>query len=63
MECIQYVTNDKGEKVAVQIDLRKHGDLWEDVYDTPVARRRAKEPRESLDSVKARLMKQSKLNG
>ena len=63
MEGIQYVTNDKGEKVAVQIDLRKYGDLWEDMYDTLIARKRAKEPRESLTSVKARLIKQSKLNG
>jgi RNase adaptor protein for sRNA GlmZ degradation len=63
MEGIQYVTNDKGERVAVQIDLRKYGDLWEDVYDTLIARKRAKEPRESLDSVKKRLIKQSKLNG
>jgi len=63
MEGIQFVTNDKGEKVAVQIDLRKYGDLWEDVYDSLMARKRAKEPRESLDTVKARLIKQRKLNG
>ncbi len=63
MEGIQYVTNDKGEKVAVQIDLRKYGDLWEDVYDSLTARKRSKEPRESLDSVKTRLIKQRKLNG
>jgi hypothetical protein len=63
MEGIQYVMNDKGEKVAVQIDLRKYGDLWEDVYDTLIARKRVKEPRESLESVKARLIKQSKLKG
>ncbi|HTY26416.1 MAG TPA: hypothetical protein VMC85_25035 [Desulfomonilaceae bacterium] len=62
MEGIQFVTNDKGEKVAVQIDLRKYGDLWEDVFDTLTARKRAKEPRESLDSVKERLIKQKKLN-
>jgi hypothetical protein len=63
MEGIQFVMNDSGERVAVQIDLRKHGDLWEDVYDSLTARERAKEPRESLDSVKARLIKQRKLNG
>lgn len=63
MEGIQFVTNDKGERVAVQIDLRKYGDLWEDVYDSLTARKRAKEPRESLDSVKARLIEQRKLNG
>ena len=63
MEGIRFVTNEKGERVAVQIDLRKYGDLWEDIYDSLAARERAKEPRESLDSVKARLIRQRKLNG
>ena len=63
MQGIQYVTNDKGERVAVLIDLRKHGELWEDIYDTLTDRRRASEPRESLDSVKERLRKQGKLDG
>ena len=63
MEGIRFVTNDEGEKVAVQIDLRKYGELWEDVYDSLTARKRVKEPRESLDSVKKRLIKQKKLNG
>jgi hypothetical protein len=63
MEGIQFLTNDKGERVAVQIDLRKYGDLWEDVYDSLTARRRSTEPREPLDSVKERLIKQRKLNG
>ena len=63
MEGIQFVTNDKGERVAVQIDLRKYGDLWEDVYDSLTARKRAKETRESLDAVKQRLIKQRRLNG
>ncbi len=62
MEGIQFVTNEKGERVAVQIDLRKYGDLWEDVYDSLTARKRAKEPRESIGDVKARLLKQNKLN-
>lgn len=44
MEGIQFVTDDKGEKVAVQIDLRKYGDLWEDVYIRLTARKSAKEP-------------------
>ena len=63
MEGIQYVTNDKGERIGVQIDLRKYGELWEDVYDTLIARKRSKEPRETLDSVKARFIKQGQLNG
>jgi hypothetical protein len=33
MEGIQYVTNEKGERVAVQIDLKKFGEAWEDFYD------------------------------
>jgi hypothetical protein len=63
MTGIQYVTNAKGRKVAVQIDLRRHGDLWEDFYDAMVARKRADEPRESLESVKNRLKKLKKLDG
>lgn len=63
MEGIQSLTNDKGERVAVQIDLRKHPGVWEDVYDSLTARRRSREPRESLDSVKKRLIKRRKLNG
>jgi len=63
MQGIQFVTNDKGERVAVQIDLRKYGDLWEDIFDSLTARKRAKEPRESLAWVKARLVKQGKLIG
>ena len=63
MEGIQFLTNDKGERVAVQIDLRKHADVWEDVYDSLTARKRSREPRESLNSVKKRLIKRRKLNG
>ena len=48
MEGIQYVTNEKGEKVAVQISLKKFGEIWEDFYDNLLAKRRTKEPRESL---------------
>lgn len=63
MEGIQYVTNEKGEKVAVQISLKKFGEVWEDFYDNLLAKRRTKEPRESLESVKSRLKKHGKLNG
>jgi len=52
---IQFVMNAKGEKVAVLIDLKKHGELWEDFYDDLIARSRAQEPRESLEAVKKRL--------
>jgi hypothetical protein len=63
MEGIQYVTNDKGQQVAVLIDLKKYGEVWEDFYDMLTARARTKEPRETLESVKELLKKQGKLNG
>lgn len=61
MQGIQYVTDDKGQKIAVQINLKKFGEIWEDFFDNLLLRQRADEPRESLDSVKDRLKKQGKL--
>ena len=63
MKGIQFVSNDKGQKVAVQINLPKYGEIWEDFYDSLVARSRAKEPRKSLDSVKKSFINQGKLRG
>ena len=63
MEGIQFVTNTRGKKVAVMIDLRRYGELWEDFYDSIIARLRAREPQESLAAVKNGLRKQGKLNG
>jgi hypothetical protein len=63
MKGIQFVTDDRGEKTAVLIDLKKYGELWEDIYDSLTARQRAHEPRETLESVEYRLRKQGKLNG
>jgi hypothetical protein len=62
MEGIRFVTNEKGQKVAVQINLKKFGELWEDFYDDLLARQRADESRESMQSVKERLRKQGKLH-
>jgi hypothetical protein len=55
MSGISFVTDEQGRKKAVMIDLKKHGRLWEDVYDAWVCESRKKEPRESLESVKVRL--------
>jgi hypothetical protein len=43
MEGIHFVTNEKGKKVAVQIDLERYGELWEDIHDQLVAASRADE--------------------
>jgi len=53
---VQFVIDNSGRKTAVQIDLRKQGRLWEDFYDRALAKERASEPRESLQSVKKRVL-------
>ena len=63
MQGINYVTNEDGKRVAVLIDLKKHGEIWEDFYDGLTAKRRESEPRESLESVKKLLAQKSKLDG
>lgn len=55
MKGVQFVVDEKGEKTAVLIDLKEHGEVWEDLYDSLIARSRAAEPRESFESVKERL--------
>jgi len=61
-EGIHFVVDERGEKKAVQIDLKKYGEIWEDFYDTLIAQERADEPREALAEVKQRLIDQGKLN-
>jgi hypothetical protein len=43
MTGIQFVTDDKGRKTAVLIDLKKHRGLWEDFWDGLVCESRRKE--------------------
>ena len=62
MRDYQFIVDEKGEKTAVVIDLKKCAGLWEDFYDTLIAQRRAKEPRESLETVKKRLQEAGKLD-
>ena len=62
IEGIQFVVDASGERVAVLIDLKQHGELWEDFYDTITARERADEPRESLNTVRESLKRLGKLS-
>ncbi len=62
MKGIQFVTDDKGQKTAVLIDLKKYGEFWEDFYDSLTAAERADEPRETLEFVRKRLQQQGKLD-
>jgi hypothetical protein len=63
MTGIQFLTDEKGRKVAVQIDLRKHRALWEDFYDGLVSEQRIKEKGVPFEAVKADLIKRGRLRG
>ena len=43
MNGIQFVTDDKGRKVAVQIDLKKYGALLEEFWDGFISESRRRE--------------------
>jgi hypothetical protein len=63
MSGVSYVLNDKGDKTAVLIDLKRHGRLWEDFRDGLVAQSRKSEPRVTLAAVRRRLeLKRRKVN-
>jgi hypothetical protein len=61
MTGIQYVTDEEGRKIAVQIDLRQHAELWEEFQDTLVAESRRGEEDVPLDRVRAKLAMSGKL--
>ena len=63
MTGIQFVTDEKGRRVAVQIDLRKHKALWEDIADGLVSRSRRHEKGIPLGEIKADLIKRGKRRG
>lgn len=63
MSGVQFVIDETGHKTAVVIDLKRNKAVWEDFYDAMLARRRAREPRETLAEVRRRLIKGGKLNG
>jgi len=60
MPGVEFLVNDRGQKRAVLIDLKKHGALWEDLYDAYLVQARRREPRESLAQVKRLLSRPSK---
>ena len=55
MSGVDFVVDDQGRKKSVIIDLEKHGELWEDIYDAMVVRSRKEEPRETLAQVEKKL--------
>ena len=60
MNGIQFVTDEKGRKVAVQIDLKKHGAVLQDFWDGLISESRRKEKGIPLEKVKADLVKRGR---
>lgn len=52
---VEFVVDDNGQKKAVLIDLKKHGEVWEDFYDTLLVKEREAEPRETLEDVRKKI--------
>ena len=55
MKGVSFLTDEKNNKIAVQIDLKKNGELWEDFYDAMVSYSRRKEKMISLETLKKKL--------
>jgi hypothetical protein len=62
MTGIQYVTDQKGKRVVVQLDLRLHADLWEEIEDVLVSESRRDEESIPLEQVEAKLSQRGKLS-
>ena len=56
---IQFVTDAEGRRVAVQLDLKECGDLWEDIYDNILADSRKDKPTMPLEEFEAELCTRS----
>jgi hypothetical protein len=63
MTGVQFVTDAKGRKVAVLIDLKKHGARLQDFWDGLISESRRKEKGIPLETVKADLGKRGRLRG
>ena len=61
MRGIQFVTDEKGRKVAVQIDLKQYGSVLEDFWDGLISEWRRKEKGVPLEKIKADLDKSDRL--
>jgi hypothetical protein len=61
MSGIQFVTDDKGRKVAVQIDLKRYGAVLEDFWDGLISESRRKDKGIPIEKIKADLLKRGRL--
>ena len=63
MTGIQFLTDNKGRKTAVVIDLKKHRALWEDFWDGLVSESRRKEKSIPYAEYRAHRLKRSHPRG
>ncbi len=63
MTGIQFVTDEKGRKTAVLIDLKEHGAIWEDFWDGLVSESRRKEKGIPYEEYRARRLKDNRQRG
>lgn len=63
MTGIQFVTDEKGRKTAVLIDLKKHKAIWEDFWDGLVSELRLKEKSTSYNEYRASRLKRARTRG
>jgi hypothetical protein len=61
MTGIQFVTDEKGRKVAVQIDLKKHGARLQDFWDGLISESRRREKGIPIQDIKADLVKRGRI--
>ncbi len=61
MTGIQFVTDAKGRKVAVQINLKRYGAVLEDFWDGLISESRRNEKGIPLETIKADLVKRGRV--
>jgi hypothetical protein len=61
MTGIQFVTDERGRKVAVQIDLRKHGARLEDFWDGLISESRHNQKGTPFEKITADLVKRGRM--
>ena len=63
MNGIQFLTDEKGRRVAVQIDLKKYGAIWEDFWDGLVSESRRKQKSIPYEQYRAARLKRTRPRG
>ncbi len=63
MSGIRFVTDERGRRVGVPIDLKKHGSIWEDFWDGLVSEARRKERGIPYEQYSATRLKRTRPRG